>query len=98
MKDELGCKIMKKFVGLRPKTYNNLIGDGNEDKKANGTKKCIKKRKIKFENYKNCSEATHSENKINHLGKNETDRDILAKDHKEFMKKQQINIKNTVKI
>ena len=37
MKDELGGKIMTKFVGLRAKTYSHLIDDGNEDKKAKDT-------------------------------------------------------------
>ena len=37
MKDELGQKIMTKFVGLRPKTYSCLIDDGRENKKAKGT-------------------------------------------------------------
>ena len=46
MKYELGRKIMTKFVGLRTKTYNYLIDDGNEDKKANSTKKCVIKRKL----------------------------------------------------
>ena len=58
MKDELGGTIMTKFVGLRAKTYSCLIDDGSEDKKAKGTKKCVIKRKLKFENYKNCLEAT----------------------------------------
>ena len=31
MKDELGRKVMTKFVGLRAKTYSYLIGDGSED-------------------------------------------------------------------
>ena len=39
MKDELGGKIMTKFVGLKAKTYSYLIDEGSEDKKANGTKK-----------------------------------------------------------
>ena len=30
------------------------------------------KRKLKFEDYKNCSEAAQIENKINHLEKNKT--------------------------
>ena len=54
---------MTKFVGLRAKTYSYLRDDGNEDKKAKGTKMRVIKRKRKFENYKNCSEATQIENK-----------------------------------
>ena len=53
MKDELGGKIMTKFFGLRAKTYSYLIDDGSEDKKAKNTKKCVIKRILKFENYKN---------------------------------------------
>ena len=44
MKDELGRKIMTKFVGLKEKTYSYLIDDGSEDKKAKGTKKCVIKK------------------------------------------------------
>ena len=44
MKDELGGKIIIKFVGLRAKTYIYLIDDGSENKKAKGTKKCHKKK------------------------------------------------------
>ena len=54
MKDELGGKIMTKFVGLGAKTYSYLIDDGSEDTKAKSTKKCGIKRKLKLENYKNC--------------------------------------------
>ena len=73
MKDELGRKIMIEFVGLRVKTYSYLIDDDSEDKKAKGSKKYVIKIKIKFENYKNCLEATELENKINYLEKNKTD-------------------------
>ena len=69
-KDKLGGNIMIKFVGLRSKTYIHLIEDGSKDKKPKGTKKCIKKGKLKFENYKNCIEATQFDNKINYLEKN----------------------------
>ena len=60
---------MRKFVGLRAKTYNYLIDDGSEDKKAKSTKKCVIKRKLRFENYKNCLKATQFDNKINCLEK-----------------------------
>ena len=72
-KDELGRKIMTKFVGLRAKFYGYLIDDRSEDKKAKNTKKCAIKTKPIFENYKNCLEATQLENKINHLEKTKTD-------------------------
>ena len=63
MKDELGGKTITKFVGLRVKRYSYLIDLGSEDKKAKGTKKCVIKRKLKFENSKNCLEATQLDNK-----------------------------------
>ena len=44
MKDELGGKIMKEFIGLRPKCYSYLTDDGKIDKKAKGTKKCVIKK------------------------------------------------------
>ena len=98
IKEELGGKILTKFVGLRAKTYSYLIHDGNENKNAKGSKKCVIKRKHKFESYKNYLKATQLENKINHLEKNEIDVDSLKKDHKELKKKQKINIKNIAKI
>ena len=60
---------MTKFVRLRAKTYSYLIDDDSKDKKAKGTRKCVIKSKIKFENCKNCLEATQLENKINNLQK-----------------------------
>ena len=44
MKDELGGKIMTKFVGIRGKTFSYLIDDGSEDKKAKDTKNCVIKK------------------------------------------------------
>ena len=54
MKDELGGRVITEFVALRPKTYSYLTDDCQEDKKAKGTKKCVIKRMIKFDDYKNC--------------------------------------------
>ena len=54
MKDELGGKIITEFVTLRPKTHSYLTEDGKEDKKAKGTKKCVIKKMIKFNDYKKC--------------------------------------------
>ena len=54
MKDELGGKIITEFVTLRPKGYSYLTDDGKEDKKAKGTKKCIIKKMIKFNDCKKC--------------------------------------------
>ena len=41
----------KKVIGLMK---DELGGNGKEDKKAKGTKKCVIKRMIKFNDYKNC--------------------------------------------
>ena len=54
MKDELGGRVIPEFVALRPKTYSYLIDDCKEDKKTKETKKCVIKRMIKFDDYKNC--------------------------------------------
>ena len=65
MKHELGGG-KKEFVRLRARTYSYLTDNNNEDKKAKGTKMCAIKRKLKFEDYKNCVEAAKIENKMNH--------------------------------
>ena len=66
---------MSIFGRLRAETYNYLIGDGSEE----GTKKCVIQRKLIFQNYKNCLEATQFDDKINYLGKNEIDIDRILK-------------------
>ena len=54
MKDELEGTVITKFVALRFNTYSYLTDDCKEDRKAKGTKKCMIKRMIKFDDYKNC--------------------------------------------
>ena len=46
-------------------------------KKAKGTENCVIKKKLKFENYKNCSDATQVDNKINYLETNKINVDSL---------------------
>ena len=48
-------------------------------KKVKDTKKCDIKRKDIFENYKNCLEATHLDNKMKYLEKNEINIDSPEK-------------------
>ena len=45
---------MKEFCALRAKTYSYLMDDNSEVKKSKGTKKCVIKRELMFENYKDC--------------------------------------------
>ena len=54
MKDELGGAIMTEFAALRPKLYSYRKLDGVENKKCNGIKKCVVKKTLSFEDYKNC--------------------------------------------
>ena len=54
MKDELGGHPMKEFIGLRPKSYAHLIDDGKIGKRAKGVKKCVTKKNLRFNDYKDC--------------------------------------------
>ena len=53
-KDELGGKIIVEVVAFRPKPWAYLMDDDSEHKKAKGTKKCVIKLRLMFENYKDC--------------------------------------------
>ena len=53
MKDELGGEIMKEFISLRLKMYSYRVKN-SEPKKCKGTKKCVVKKTISFEDYKRC--------------------------------------------
>ena len=45
---------MKEFCALRLKTQAYLMDDDKGQKRAKGTKKCVMKRRLMFENYKDC--------------------------------------------
>ena len=71
MKDESEGTIMTEFVPLRPKLYSYKKLDGSEtsngphfveDKKCKGIKKCVVKKTLMFENYKNCLFEDSTEN------------------------------------
>ena len=93
MKDDLGGKIVKEFVGLRAKIYSYLKHNNDGDKKAKGTKKCIMKRKLKFQGYKNCLETSQIENKTNCFKKYKINVDSLKEDQKEFIKNNKLILK-----
>ena len=96
MKGELGGQIMRKFVGLRTKTYSYLKDNNDEDKKAKGTKKRVMKRKLKFKDYKKCLKEAQIENMINYLEKNkiDTDRPKNFTKHKKVILKTQQRFKS----
>ena len=48
MKDELGGKVMKKFIGLRVKTQSHLTDNNEEDKKEKRHKKMYHKKKTEI--------------------------------------------------
>ena len=54
MKDGLRGKIIKEFVALRTKIYLYLTDVDKNVKKAKGTKNCVIKRILKFDDYNDC--------------------------------------------
>ena len=76
---------------IKNKNLQLLIDHDGEDKKVKGTNKCVVKRKLKFENYKNCLKASQLKNKINHLEKNKVINInsffCYKRKHKEFIRK-----------
>ena len=53
MKDKLGGKIMKEFIGLTATSYSYLLDNVSENKKSKGAKNYVIKRKLIFKKYKN---------------------------------------------
>ena len=73
--------------------HSYLIDDSSEDKKAKSTKKCLLKRKFKFESYENCLESNQLENKINDLETNKIDIDHIKKNPKQLIRNNQSMLK-----
>lgn len=64
MKDECAGGIMTEFAGLRSKVYSYIQG-GDTTKKLKGVKKQALKRRIHFDDYKNC--IMNSQRKLTHM-------------------------------
>ena len=58
-----------------------------------GAKKCVIKKELKFEDYKNCLDTNWLENEINNLEKNKIVADCLKKDYKEFIQNNKLILK-----
>ena len=56
----------EKICWIKSKNYSYLKDTNDEDKKANGRKNCVIKRKIELKDYKKCLKASP---KINYLEK-----------------------------
>ena len=82
IKDKLDGQIMKIFVRLRAKTYSYLRDNNDEDKKSvtqKTQKVCQKKRKLKFQYYKNRLEAAQIESKKTIKEKQKLTKAVLRK-------------------
>ena len=84
MKDKLGGKFMRKFVGLRAKTYSYLIDDGSQNEKALGTKKCAIKENLNLKIIKTVQKQPNLKIKV--IQKNiKVTQIVLKKDNKHII-------------
>ena len=74
--------------------YSYLTDNNDEDKNTKGSKMCVIKRKLKFDDYKHFLEATELENRINHLQQNNLDNNNLRKIMKNSLKNKKIILKS----
>ena len=66
-------------------------------KKSEGTKKCVIKRKLKFQDYKNCLKASQIISKVNYLEKKKVNIGYLKEDQRKFIEKKKITLKTQQK-
>ena len=71
---------MKRFVGLRAKTYSCIKENNEENKKAKETKNFAIKRNLQLRNYKKCLKASQIGSKIIYLEKKKIDVNCLKED------------------
>ena len=76
---------MKEFAALRPKIFDYLTDDSDENKKKQQVQEmCVIKQNLKFKYYKNFLEGIQLEDKINQLEKSKLPMDSLWLNHKNF--------------
>ena len=63
-------------------------------KNQKSTKKCVIKRKLKFQDHQHCLEVTQLEKKINQLKKDKVDTDDLKGNHKEVIENNKLLLKS----
>ena len=71
---------------MTAKAYSYLTDNNDEDKKTKGTKRCVIKRTLQFEDYKNFFKTIQLENKIEQLEKNKVNVDNIKENHKQLTK------------
>ena len=82
MKGELGGRILRTFVALRPKIYSYLADDGCVDcvdKRAKSREKCVIKRERKIDDYKAFLENNKTVLKTHQTFRSETDSEFTRK-------------------
>ena len=67
---------------MHPKNYSYLKDSNDECKKAKGTKNCVVKANLNFQDYKNCLKASAIIKIVNYLEKKPTNVDSLREDKK----------------
>ena len=83
MKDELGGRIITEFVALRPKLYAYKTLGRSGDKRCKGVKKCIVKKTLDFEDYKQCPACKKQllfRNKLHEVHTTEVNKLVLSRD------------------
>ena len=58
--------MWKKFLALRSKMYAYSILYGKIDKRCKGTKKCVIKKRISFQDFKDCYETGRVQYRVQH--------------------------------
>ena len=71
---------------MTAKAYSYLTDNNDEDKKTKDTKRCVIKRTLQFEDYKNFFKTIQLENKIEQLEKNKVNVGNIKENHKQLTK------------